>query len=215
MKNVAIIGASGFVGSALLKEALNRGHNVTAIVRNPDKIVLEHPNLTIKRGDVMNADTFEELIKGCDTIISAFNPGWSNPMVYRDTQKAYSIIFEGAKKAGIKRILIVGGAGSLLIDGVRLIDMGMVEETLLPGSKSLAALLYSLREKEKEVDWVFFSPAANIVFGERTGKFRLGKDNLITNTEGKSEISVEDYALAMIDELENPQHHFERFTIGY
>jgi Putative NADH-flavin reductase len=98
MKNIAIIGASGFVGSVLLKEALDRGHKVTAIVRNPEKIKLNHPNLTIKQGDVMIADTVEELIKGCDTVISAFNPGWSNPMVYRDTQKAYSFIFEGAKK---------------------------------------------------------------------------------------------------------------------
>lgn len=215
MKNIAIIGASGFVGSALLKEALNRGHRVTAIVRNPEKITLNHPNLTIKKGDVMIADSVEDLLKGCDTVISAFNPGWSNPMVYRDTQKAYSFIFEGAKKAGIKRIIIVGGAGSLFINGTRLLDMGVAEETILPGAKSLAALLYSLQKDERELDWVFFSPAANIVFGERTGKFRLGKDDLITDSEGKSYISVEDYALAMIDEIENPQHHFERFTIGY
>lgn len=215
MKNIAIIGASGFVGSALLKEALNRGHRVTAIARNPEKITIDHPNLIIRRGDVMSPDTVKELVEGLDAVISAYNPGWTNPELYRDTMKAYPSILEGCKKAGVKRLLIVGGAGSLLINGVRLIDMGVLEETILPGAKALAEILYSLRENEKEIDWVFFSPAANVAPGERTGKFRLGKDNLVTDAEGESKISVQDYAVAMIDELEVPQHHFERFTIGY
>ncbi len=215
MKNIALIGASGFVGSALLKEALNRGHKVTAIVRNPEKIKLTHPNLTVKGGDARDAATVEELVKGMDAVISAYNPGWTNPELHTDTLKAYSAILEGCKKAGIKRLQIVGGAGSLFIKGVRLLDMGVIEETILPEVKALAQVLYTLQENEKEIDWVFFSPAANIAPGKRTGKFRLGKDDLITDNKGESYISVEDYALAMIDELENPKHHFERFTIGY
>ncbi len=215
MKNVAIIGASGFVGTALLKEALDRGHKVTAIVRHPEKITLKHLLLTVKVGDVMNVDTVKDLVKGADAVISAYNPGWTNPDIYKDTLKAYTSIMEGTKKAGVNRILIVGGAGSLLINGVRLLDMGKLDESILPGVKSLAEVLYSLQKNEKELDWAFFSPAGNIAPGERTGKFRLGKDDLVTDAEGKSHISVEDYAVAMIDELENPKHHFERFTIGY
>ena len=159
--------------------------------------------------------TVEELVKGMDAVISAYNPGWTNPELHSDTLKAYSAILEGCKKAGIKRLQIVGGAGSLFIKGVRLLDMGVIEETILPGVKALAQVLYTLQENEKEIDWVFFSPAANIAPGKRTGKFHLGKDDLITDNKGESYISVEDYALAMIDELENPKHHFERFTIGY
>jgi Putative NADH-flavin reductase len=215
MENIAIIGASGFVGSALLKEALNRGHKVTAIVRNPEKISLSNQNLTVEQGDVRDIETVQCLVNGMSTVISAYNPGWSNPELYHDTLKAYCSIIEGCKEAEIKRLLIVGGAGSLYINGIRLLDMGVLEETILPGAKSLAEVLYSLQKNEKELDWVFFSPAANIAPGERTGKFRLGKDDLITDTEGKSNISVEDYAVAMIDEMENPKHHFERFTIGY
>lgn len=215
MGNIAIIGASGFVGFALLKEALNRDHKVTAIVRNPEKISLSNQNLTIKQGDVRNVETVQELVKGMDAVISAYNPGWSNPELYHDTLKAYCSIIEGCKEAGIKRLLIVGGAGSLYINGIRLLDMGVIEETILPGAKSLAEVLYSLQKNEKELDWVFFSPAANIAPGERTGIFRIGKDDLITDAEGKSNISVEDYAVAMINEMENPKHHFERFTIGY
>ncbi len=215
MGNIALIGASGFVGSALLKEALNRGHKVTAIVRNPEKISLSNQNLTIEQGDVRDIKTVQRLVSGMNTVISAYNPGWSNPELYQDTLKAYCSIIEGCKKVGIKRLLIVGGAGSLYINGTRLLDMGVIEETILPGAKSLAEVLYSLQKDEKELDWVFFSPAANIAPGERSGKFRLGKNDLITDAEGKSNISVEDYAVAMIDEMENPKHHFERFTIGY
>jgi hypothetical protein len=216
MKKIVLIGASGFVGSVILNEALNRGHQVTAVVRNPDKISTKHANLTITKGDVSSEEAVKVLSKGADAVISAYNPGWTNPDIYEETLKNYSAILNGVKAAGVKRLLCVGGAGTLFVaPGVRLLDAVELPEAILPGVKSLGKFYLEILSAEKEIDWVFFSPAGNIAPGERTGKFRLGKDDLIVDAEGKSNISVEDYAVAMIDELEVPAHHQERFTIGY
>ena len=122
----------------------------------------------------------------------------------------------GVKKAGVNRFLMVGGAGSLFIaPGLRLMDSGEVPENILPGVKALGEFYLNFLKKEKEIDWVFFSPAADMRPGVRTGRYRLGKDDMIVDIVGNSHISVEDYAAAMIDELEYPKHHQERFTIGY
>ncbi|MDL2214678.1 NAD(P)-dependent oxidoreductase [Dysgonomonas sp. OttesenSCG-928-M03] len=216
MKKIVLIGASGFVGSAILKEALDRGCQVTAVVRDPKKITIQSPNLTVKQADVSSAQTVSELSKGADAVISAYNPGWSNPNIYEDTLKIYPAIVEGVKDAGVKRLLMVGGAGTLFVSpGVRVVDSGAIPDAIMPGVKALGEFYLNILIKEKDIDWVFFSPAGNIAPGQRTGKFRLGKDDLIVGAEGNSNISVEDYAVAMIDELENPQHHHERFTIGY
>ena len=196
VKKIVLIGASGFVGSALLNEALNRGFEVTAVVRHPEKIKIENENLKV--------------------VISAFNPGWNNPDIYDETIKVYLTIIDGVKKAGVNRFLMVGGAGSLFIaPGLRLMDSGEVPENILPGVKALGEFYLNFLKKEKEIDWVFFSPAADMRPGVRTGRYRLGKDDMIVDIVGNSHISVEDYAAAMIDELEYPKHHQERFTIGY
>jgi len=216
MKKIALIGASGLVGSAILKESLQRGHMVTAIVRNPDKIKLEDPNLLIKKGDVLSEQSVPELISGADVVISAYNPGWTNPNIAEETTRAYNSIIGGVKKAKIPRLLIVGGAGSLYVaPEKRLMDTGVIPQSFMPAIEALADVFYDLQKEEKEIDWAFFSPAGNIAPGERTGKFRLGKDNLIVDTKGESNISVEDYAVAMLNEVEAPEHHRERFTIGY
>ena len=147
---------------------------------------------------------------------SAYNPGWNNPDIYEQTLSVYPRIVEAVKLAGIKRLLVVGGAGSLYVGpDTRLLDSGRIPERLLPGVKALAEVYETVLKPETELDWVFFSPAAELVPGKRTGKFRIGKDELIRDASGKSSISVEDYAVAMIDELEKPVHHRERFTIGY
>jgi putative NADH-flavin reductase len=216
MKRIVIIGASGFVGSALLEEALNRGHQVVALVRNPEKISLKHQNLILRKGDVSIIETVIETCKGADAVISAYNPGWNNPRIYEETLGNYPIILEGTKQSGVKRLLITGGAGSLFVSpGVRLMDTGVIPEAFMPGVRSLAIFLLENLSGEKEIDWVFFSPAGTLTPGARTGKYRLGKDELIVNEKGESNISVEDYAKAMIDEFEQPAHHRERFTIGY
>lgn len=216
MKRVVLIGASGFVGSVILNEALNRDFHVTAVARHPENIKITHENLTVRKADVSSLDEVCEVCKGADAVISAFNPGWNNPDIYEETIEVYLTIIDGVKKAGVDRFLMVGGAGSLFIaPGVRLVDSGEVPEKILPGVKALSDFYLNFLMKEKEVDWVFFSPAAHLFHGTRMGRYRLGKDDMIVDKVGNSHISVEDYAAAMIDELETPAHHQERFTIGY
>ena len=200
VKKIVLIGASGFVGSALLNEALNRGFEVTAVVRHPEKIKIENEHLKVKKADVSSLDEVCEVCKGADAVISAFNPGWNNPDIYDETIKVYLTIIDGVKKAGVNRLLM---------------DSGEVPENILPGVKALGEFYLNFLMKEKEIDWVFFSPAADMRPGVRTGRYRLGKDDMIVDIVGNSHISVEDYAAAMIDELEHPKHHQERFTIGY
>jgi hypothetical protein len=154
--------------------------------------------------------------KNTEAVISAYNPGWTNPNIYEDTLRIYPIILEGVKISGAKRLLITGGAGSLFVSpGLRLMDSGALPEAYLPGVKSLASFFLETLSNEKYLDWVFFSPAGILEPGLRTAKFRLGKDNLIVNEKGESRISLQDYDVAMVDELEKPTHHQERFTIGY
>lgn len=216
MKKIVLIGASGFVGSAILNEALERGHEVTAVVRYPEKITIVDKNLIKKEGDVSFSDIVAEVSKGADAVISAYNPGWKNPNIAKETLTVYKAILGGVRKSGVKRFLVVGGAASLFVSpGKRLMDAGLIPESFQPAVRALADVHLIDLMAEKDVDWVFFSPAGVIEQGLRTGKFRLGKDDLIVNEKGESKISVQDYAVAMIDELEKPAHHRERFTIGY
>jgi putative NADH-flavin reductase len=215
-KKVVLIGASGFIGSAILTEALSRGIQVTAVVREPEKIKISNANLRIIKANVSSADTVAEVTKGTDAVISAFNPGWTNPNIYEETLKVYPAILEGVKRAGVKRLLIVGGAGTLFVaPGLRAVDSGAIPQEIMGGVKSLGEFYLNTLMNEKDINWVFFSPAGSVESGERTGNYRLGKDDLIVNDKGESKITVQDYAKAMVDELENPQHHQERFTIGY
>ena len=214
--NVVLIGASGFVGTAILNELLNRGNKVTAIVRNPDKISISNSNLSIVKADVSDVETIAKVCEGKDAIISAYNPGWTNPDIYEETLKNYPLILQAAKQSGVKRLLIVGGAGTLFCaPELRVVDSGAIPESIMGGVKSLGEFYLNTLMNEHDIDWIFFSPAGALEPGERTGKFRLGKDDLIVDADGKSHISVEDYAVAMVDELEKPVHHQERFTIGY
>lgn len=216
MKNVTLIGASGFVGTAILNELLNRGHKVTAIVRNPERVGAKNDNLNVVKSDVADTEAVIEACKGKDTVISAYNPGWSNPNIYEETLHNYPLILESVKLSGVNRLLCVGGAGTLFCaPGLRVVDSGAIPEAIMGGVKSLGEFYLNTLMSEHDIDWVFFSPAGTLEPGERTGKFRLGKDDLIVDANGNSHISVEDYAMAMVDELEKPAHHFERFTIGY
>ncbi|WP_301198440.1 NAD(P)-dependent oxidoreductase [Bacteroides acidifaciens] len=216
MNKTALIGASGFVGGAILDELLSRGYKVEALVRNPSKIAVENPDLTVKKVDVADEKALTEDLKGYDTVISAYNPGWTNPNIYNETLQNYPGIVEAAKKAGVKRLLIVGGAGTLFCaPGLRVVDSGVIPAEIMDGVKSLGKFYLDILINEKDIDWVFFSPAGAFVEGTRTGKYRLGKDDLIVDSKGNSTISVADYAKAMVDELETPAHHKERFTIGY
>lgn len=216
MKKTALIGASGFVGSAILKELLSRGYHVEALVRNPENVKVENTRLTVKKVDVADTKALASDLKGYDTVISAYNPGWTNPDIYNLTLQNYPRIVEAAKEAGVKRLLIVGGAGTLFCaPGLRVVDSGVIPAEIMDGVESLGKFYLDTLNNEKSIDWVFFSPAGSLEPGEATGTYRLGKDDLIVDNEGKSRITVGDYAKAMVDELENPSHHQERFTIGY
>ncbi|WHZ17085.1 MAG: Rrf2-linked NADH-flavin reductase [Nitrospira sp.] len=211
---VALIGATGFVGSAILKEALDRGHEVTAIVRHPEKLTL-HPKLHSQKGDVYNEDEVARVVAGHDAVISAFNPGWGNQDIYNQQVKGTKVIINGVKKAGIKRLLFVGGAGSLEVKpGVQALDLPGFPAEYKQGALATREALNLLR-KETGLDWSFLSPSADIAPGQRTGKFRLGKDQMLKDANGQSRISTEDYAMAMIDEVEKPTHVRQRFTVGY
>lgn len=200
---VALIGATGHVGSELLKELVRRGHAVTAIVRNPEKLP-PATNVIAKKGDVFDTAGLTELLKGHDAVISAVHFTASDPQKLMDAVKA----------AGVKRYLVVGGAGSLEVTpGVALVTTpgfpAEYKDEALKGGDFLALL-----RQENGLDWTFLSPSALLFDGPRTGIFRLGKDQLLSNDKGSS-ISVADYAIAFTDELEKPAHSKQRFTVGY
>ena len=205
---IAIIGATGLVGTKVLSESLDRGHEVTAIVRNPEKLPA-HPKLGAVRGDATNPAELASLVAGHDVVISAFNPG-------KDERGmgAQSII-DAAKRSGVERLLVVGGAGSLEIaPGKRLVDQPDFPAQWKDGALRTAAFLDQLRG-ETDLDWAFVSPAATLATGERTGHYRVGGDQFMTDSDGESRISLEDYAVAMLDEAECPRHHRRRFSVAY
>ncbi|HWR34349.1 MAG TPA: NAD(P)-dependent oxidoreductase [Clostridia bacterium] len=211
---IALLGATGFVGAALLNEALDRGHTVTAVVRHPEKLTPQD-RLVAKAGDVYDSDGLVKLIDGCDAVISAFNPGWKDPRLYDDQVRGTSHIIAAIKKAGIRRVLWVGGAGGLeLKPGVRVVDDPDFPDAVKPGALATLNALDQLR-KEPELDWSYLAPSAELQPESRTGKFRLGTDELLKDANGHSRISVQDYAVALIDELEKPAHIRQRFTVGY
>lgn len=200
---VALIGASGTGGSRLLAELSRRCHQVTAIARHPDKIA-KLPGVTAKKGDVFDKASLAALLKGHDAVISSVHFTASDP----------KLLVEAVKQSGVKRYFVVGGAGSLEVaPGVKLIDTPQFPAAYKAEAAKGGEFLDLLR-KDRDLDWTFLSPSAVIGPGERTGKFRLGKDQLLTNDKGSS-ISWEDYAIAAVDELEKPAHIRERFTVGY
>lgn len=204
MSKIAIIGATGRAGSQLLEEALRRGHSVTAIARNTAKIGQRAGVLT-REVDVADSAALQAAVAGHDVVISA---------AHFSTIPADAII-DPVKKAGVKRLLVVGGAGSLLLPGGgKVIDSPGFPEEYKAEASAGGVYLDTLR-KEQDLDWTFLSPSAEFVEGERTGQFRLGQDELLVNAQGRSWISFADYAIAMLDEVEKPAHRRQRFTVGY
>lgn len=212
---IAIIGATGFVGSAVLNEALQRGYQVTAIARNTDKITITNKNLTAITADAYDRTSLSKILAGHDAVVNAFNAGWTNPNLYNDFIKGSEAIQQAVKLSGVKRLLVVGGAGSLEIaPGVQLVDTPEFPAQWKSGATAARDYLNTLK-KETELDWTFISPAIQLHPGKRTGVFRLGTDQPVFDSEGKNDISVEDLAVAIIDELENSQFIKKRFTLGY
>jgi len=212
---IAIIGASGNIGSRITREALSRGHQVTAIVRHPEKLTLENESLVVTRGDVLDTEDLAAKLPGHDAVVVSYNPGWGPDVDFQKYVRAAESVLAAAKKAGLKRVLNVGGAGSLEVaPGVQLVDTPDFPPDWKEGALAMRDALEVYR-KEQDLDWTFFSPAIMIEPGERTGKFRLGTDQPVFDEQHNSRISTEDYAVALLDELENPQFVRKRFTIGY
>ncbi|MEB0045087.1 MULTISPECIES: NAD(P)-dependent oxidoreductase [unclassified Pseudomonas] len=204
MSNIAIIGATGRAGSQLLEEALRRGHSVTAIARDTSKIS-PRAGVVTKDVDALDAEALQAAVAGHDVVLSA---------AHFSTLPA-SAVLEPLKKAGVQRLLVVGGAGSLLLPtGGRVIDSEGFPQAYKAEASAGALFLDDLRS-EKELDWTFLSPSAEFVDGERTGTFRVGKDDLLVSAEGRSWITFADFAIAMLDEVESPKHSRQRFAVGY
>jgi len=212
---IAIYGANGAIGTAIAKEAVGRGHEVTAVVRDPAKLALSHERLAVAQGNVTDSAGVAQVAREHDAVISAVGPNWAQG-------EGLSVYIEGAKAliAGIgqaenqPRLLIVGGAGSLEVaPGLALFDTPDFPEAWRPLAKAHGEGLNLYRASD--INWTFVSPAIVIEAGERTGTYRVGGDQLLADANGVSRISNEDYAVALIDELETPAHVRERITVAY
>ena len=215
---VALIGATGFVGTAILRELIDRGHEVTAIARHPEKLAIKSPLIHAVAADVMDKDQVAKAVKGSDVVVSAYNSGWTNPKIYEDFLAGSRAIQAGVKASGVKRYIVIGGAGSLEIKpGLQLIDTPEFPAEYKPGASAARDYLGELRH-ENELEWTFFCPAILMnheTSGVRKGHYRLGLDNPVFDAEGKSVLSVEDLAIVIADEVEQPRHVRQRFTAAY
>jgi uncharacterized protein len=216
MKKVAVIGATGFVGTQVVKELVNRGYEVEAIVRDASKVE-QNEKVTAKSVDVNNVDELASALEGNNAVISAYNAGWTNPNLYNDFLNGSENIEKAVEKSGVKRFITVGGAGSLFIDGNQLVDGPDFPAEIKPGATAARDYLNKIKENTT-LDWTFFSPAIEMhqgTAGVRTGKYRTALENPVFNEEGRSVLSVEDVAVVLVDELEQNNHIRERFTAAY
>jgi putative NADH-flavin reductase len=217
LMNVALIGATGFVGSAVLDELLLRGHRVTALVRTPGKLeARDHLNIVV--ADATVATEVASAIEGHDAVVSAFNPGWTNPNLYQQFLDGSRAILAGARRARVRRLLVVGGAGSLYVaPGVQLVDtpsfVSSVPANVVPGAQAARDFLTELR-RETQLDWVYLSPPAMLRPGPRSGRYRVGSDDLLMDGDKPAGITVSDLAVAIVDEIASPKHSRQRFTVA-
>lgn len=211
---LAIIGATGFVGSAVLQEALQQGHDVTAIVRHPEKLAV-HPSLTAKAVSVFDEAALADVLRGHDAVISAYNPGWTNPDIQSQMIEGSAHIVNATKQAKVPSLLVVGGAGSLEVaPGVQLVDTPQFPAEWKEGALGAREVLNQLKN-EKELNWSFISPAVFLEPGKRTGQFRYGDDAVLFNDDQPARISVEDLAVAIVEEIAAPRYNQRRFTVAY
>jgi len=215
--NIALIGATGFVGAAVLSTLLQRGHQVTALVRDPARLAPQ-PGLTVAVADAYDADAVAAAVRGHDAVVSAFNPGWSDPALYDNFMRGSAAIERGVEASGVRRLLVVGGAGSLFVaPGVQLVDtpqfLDHVPANIVPGAQAARDALSALRNNTA-LDWTFLSPPAMLGQGEPTGSYRVGGEDLLMDGATPAGIAVADLALAIADEVEQPRHLRARFTVA-
>lgn len=218
---IALLAASGRAGSTILAELMSRGHEVIAVVRNLDRLPSDLPaSVTRIQADLNDEEQIVKIIAGADAVVSAFGPSSSDSRYTTDQSYTDQLVgvtenaIAAVKKAGIPRLLVVGGAGSLFFSpGVTVLDSGYWPEPYVAIARSHVKAFAALRASD--INWTYFSPPMMIELGERTGQFRLGGDDVIFDSNGKNWVSFEDYAIALVDELEQPEHKRQRFTIGY
>lgn len=214
---IAVIGATGFVGSAIVNELKQRGHEVTGIARNTEKLPSAE-NVTAVKADVRNEEELIAAVKGHDTVISSYNAGWTNPNLYNDFLEGSKRIQSAVKKAGVAHYFVIGGAGSLhAADGSQFVDSPQFPAEWKPGALAARDYLNVIKD-EKDLKWTFLSPALEMhhgTSGVRKGTYRKGNDTPVFDENNRSIISVEDMAIAIADEVEQKQHIRERFTVAY
>jgi len=215
--NIALIGATGFVGAAVLSTLLQRGHQVTALVRDPARLAPQ-AGLTVKVADAYEPEAIAAAVRGHDAVVSAFNPGWNDPALYHNFVRGSDAIVRGVEASGVRRLLVVGGAGSLFVaPGVQLVDtpafLDHVPPNIVPGAQAARDALTTLRANTT-LDWTFLSPPAMLGQGEATGSYRIGGEDLLMDGDKPAGIAVTDLALAIVDEIEQPRHPRARFTVA-
>lgn len=211
---VVLFGAGGMVGSRIAQEALSRGHHVVAVQRNPGGLDLDGRHLMTVPGDATDPASVERLAKGADAVVSAVSP--RNPPGVGTLPKAAKALLEGTRKAGVRRLVVVGGAGSLSVGpATRLVDSPQFPEAYRPEAMEHVDALQVYRSQGQGVDWTFVSPPAMVSPGKRTGKYQRGEDNLLVDKTGQSQISAEDYAVALVDELERGENKGRRMTVAW
>ena len=207
---IALYGATGKAGSRILNELVARGHRVTAIVRDAARLRQQDPLVQVKRDDLSDPGRIAAAVNGADAVVSAYGAPQRDPDAIVGVTERQIAALNGSAA----RLVVVGGAGGLFVaPGVALVDSAYMPEAALPIARAHVKAFNTLRASA--IDWTYLAPAAYFEPGERTGKFRLGKDELIANAQQESRISMEDYAIALVDELEVPRHHRQRFSIGY
>lgn len=215
--HIALIGATGFVGAAVLSTLLQRGHRVTALVRDASRLAPQ-AGLTVKVADAYDPEAVAAAARGADAVVSAFNPGWSDPALYDNFMRGSGAIVRGVEASGVRRLLVVGGAGSLFVaPGVQLVDtpafLDHVPPHIAPGAQAARDALTALRANTT-IDWTFLSPPAMLGQGEAKGSYRVGGEDLLMDGDQPAGIAVSDLALAIADELEQPRHLRARFTVA-
>jgi putative NADH-flavin reductase len=214
---IVLFGATGNIGRCIVKEALSRGHQVVGVVRDPRAVEAPDPRVTLRRGDATDPASVAELARGADAVVSAISPrpnarGLAAPSL----AGAARALIAGLRDAGTKRLVVVGGAGTLEVaPGQALVDQPEFPDAYKPEALEGRASLEAYRAGASGLDWTFVSPAAEVGPGERTGRYRMTDDQLLTDASGKSFITFEDYAVAILDELEHPQHVARRFGVAY
>lgn len=210
---IALFGANGMIGQRIAREATDRGHQVTAIVRNPSSFTQCLQNLRVAQGDANNPESVAKVAADHDVVVSALGPAHGAPP--ESFVEMTRTLIDSVKRSGVRRLIAVGGAGSLEVaPGVQLMDTPEFPSALQGIARAHGDALNVYRA-EKDLDWTNVSPAAFIEPGQRTGKYRTGTDQLVANDKGESRISAEDFAIAIIDEVEKPHFSRQRFTAAY